>query len=249
MDKCKYPYRGMDLMGISNVFIAEYNALRRELEIFLEHQKDIMNFSVLVFTAILGLFGILRTQIENEDIFRPASYVFLLFPWIFYLLALLYADKTVRILRIADYLQNHLRKRIIRISGELFWQWELYKMHESFPLKSRNLALLFDRTRWLIFMGPSVMSIILFFGLYYDVKISSYRNIVNLSNDIIAILLLATNAVAIMLIWKFVIPRLQETMGVESRKDVVDLDTYDTNDTNWIGYFDLVMRTSPPCDE
>ncbi len=231
MNGDKYPYKKTELLAISNVFIAEFNALRRELEIFIDHQKEITNFSILAFTAIVGAFGIIKGGKASLSLSPYTAHVYLVFPWIFYLLALLYADKTVRILRVADYLQNHLRKKIIRICGEYFWQWELYKMSESFPLSSRNVALRFDKSRWLIFIGPSLISIILFFSLY--------ENIMKLSDDIIAKLLLGANAVAMIIIYEWIILRLEETMGVGSRENVENLDKYEKNKQDEVD-FDIV---------
>ncbi len=104
-----------------------------------------------------GLFGILKT----DNGLQSFSYIYLAFPWIFLLLAWLYADKTVRILRAADYIHSHLREEIIKkYKVRKIWQWESYKSYEcSFK---RKLALWLDRSRWCIFLLPSIASLILF---------------------------------------------------------------------------------------
>jgi len=216
MNSNKYPYKGTNLVGTSNIFIAEYNALRRELEIFIEHQKEIMNFSILTFTAMVGLYGFIIGNKNSFGDLQSVSYVFLLFPWIFFLLTLLYADKTIRILRVADYLQNHLRVRIKKICGENFWQWELYKMHESFPLSVRKIALGFDKARWLIFYLPSIFSIMLFFSLPFaaNLKLIAYFSVTIFSFEVISPI-------------SPLISPLEETMGVGPRENVVDLDEYE----------------------
>lgn len=54
-------------VDVQQIFIAEYNALRREIELLIEHQKDIVNFTILTIAAMAGLFGILKTEAEHEN--------------------------------------------------------------------------------------------------------------------------------------------------------------------------------------
>jgi hypothetical protein len=213
-DDRKYPYRDADLIGISSIFMAEYGALRREIEISATHQKDMMNFSILTFTAMVGLFGVPKAQETSQSL----SYVYLLFPWVFYLLLLQYADKTIRILRVADYIQNNLRRKVIETCGEYFWQWEIYKSYESYPLTSKKLALLLDKSRWLIFIFPSIISIVLFLTAFEDAK-NVFRHTI--------VLLLIADVVALFIISLWVIPKLDETMGVRTREDIMNLDGFE----------------------
>jgi predicted negative regulator of RcsB-dependent stress response len=203
----RHPYNPEELDGISRILVAEFDALRREIEILIEHQKEIMNFSILILTAMAGLFGIIETKTGLDSL----SYVFLLFPWIFFLLMLLYADKIVRILRVADYLHNYLRKRIIEICGENFWEWELYKSHESsFKI---DLALTLDRIRWIIFIVPIILSLVIFYVLSLG---QDHFRIALLVMDIIAIV------IGLAIVAKWVIIPLEETEPIKDRP-VVDL--------------------------
>lgn len=155
-----------EMDDILQIFLAEYNALRREIELLIEHQKDIMNFSILTIVAMVGLAGVLIEANEMHEF----SYIYLAFPLIFLSLALLYADKTVRILRAADYIHNYLRKRIIDKYGEeKLLKWEHYKSHES--SYSKGFARILDKARWIIFILPSAISIGLFIHYYGTVNL------------------------------------------------------------------------------
>jgi hypothetical protein len=103
-------------------------------------------------------------------------------------------------------------------------------MHESYPLTSRRLALLLDRTRWLIFVFPSLLSIVLFFLLSYIIKdFDSLSDIMSLFDNEGIILLLVVDIIAISFLCIWIIPLLEETMGVETRREVFDLDALENS--------------------
>lgn len=75
----------------------------------------------------------------------------------------------VRILRVADYIHNHLRREIIGICGEEgILQWEFYKSGKSFK---KGLAKFLDRIRWVIFFIPALFSFVLFYHLSGDLEV------------------------------------------------------------------------------
>ena len=201
----KNPQDQGKLIARSNILVAEFTALRREIEICIEHQKEIMNFSVLTFVAMIGLFGVAKTRSELGSI----APTFLFFPFIFCLLVLLYADKTVRILRVADYIHNYLRRRVneTKILDTDFWLWESYKSHKA--SYSRKLAMRLDRARWLIFIIPSVIAIGLFFLLYGIPCTNKEEIMFLLFLDVVAIIVIIC-----------VIPHLEETAPIKDRKPV-----------------------------
>lgn len=186
------------------VLLAEYNALRREIELLIEHQKDTMNFLILVFVAMIGLFG----YIKDKPSLQPFSYAFLFFPFIFCSLILLYADKTMRILRAANYIHNCLRKRICDVcEDERLLRWEKYKRHEdSF---SKDSALWLDRARWFIFAFSILVSIVLFFLSYGDGNIRSDR---------IALFFIYLDLIVALTIGILIIPQLEETKPIKDRR-------------------------------
>jgi len=208
-----------DPVNVLQIFLAEYNALRREIELLIEHQKDIMNFSILTIAAMAGLFGIFKADTELQSF----SYIYLVFfPLIFLLLALLYADKTVRILRAADYIHNHLRKEIVKkYKEERIWQWELYKSGDSFE---RELALWLDRKRWYIFLFPCVISIVIFLILSYD-DTTFFNNEMIMHH--LKYFILLVYSIALFFLFKKtsqVISQLQETSPFKDQKDRVEKD-------------------------
>ena len=195
---------------VKQLLIAEYNALRREIELLIEHQKDIVNFSILAFVAMVGLPGVI-TKIQDTEpgnIPELFLYVYLAFPSIFFLLALLYADKSARILRAAHYIHSDLRKKAIQICNcENIWRWEFYKSGEK-SLR-RTTAKWLDMIRWFIFIFPSFISIVLFFALPSEVK-----SIVDIKTIIILLIAYAhVSAFILYLGWK-----LEETSPFNDEK-------------------------------
>ena len=148
--------------GIIDVHIAEYNALRREIDLYHQHQKRIMQFMIVILTTLLGILGSQSSRTIAS--LQPLLPAFLLFPLIFTLLSLLYLDRTIRIIRIADYLHNHLRNNVEEITAANIWQWEIYKSHTE--LFDRRVALILDRVRWMMFVIPSILCVMIF--IFFD---------------------------------------------------------------------------------
>lgn len=204
----KYPLHGDDLEGVISVFIAEYNVLRGEIDVYHHHQKEIMNFVFLVLTAMFAIVGA-SLALESKQL-PSIAFIFLLFPFVYTLLSFLYADRTIRIIRIADYLHNYLRRKVDEITGEYVWQWEIYKRHTT--IFSRRLALVLDKTRWLVFLLPSAISIFIFFS--FAPSPIPLHQIALILWDIIAIFV----CFAVMFI-------TEETTGIKD-KQRVDLDAF-----------------------
>jgi hypothetical protein len=138
---------------------AEYNMLRDEIGRYHDHQKQTMNFAFVIMAAMFGIYGAALGSTDTEALARVRP-LFLLFPVVYTLLAFIYADRTLRIIRIADYIHNHLRLHANAVSRGQVWQWELYKRHTK--LFSRRIALVLDKTRWLVFILPSVVAIVIY---------------------------------------------------------------------------------------
>lgn len=207
--KTKYPLHREDLEGVTSVLIAEYTILRGEIDLYHHHQKEIMNFVFLVLTAMFGIIGVGIGL--NPKQLTSIAFIFLLFPFVYTLLSFLYADRTIRIIRIADYLHNYLRRKVDEVTGERMWQWEIYKRHTT--VFNRRLALVLDRVRWLVFVLPSIISILIFF--FFIPNPTQVYHISLIIGDAVAILL----GFIVMFI-------TEETTGIRGRGRV-DLDAFD----------------------
>jgi hypothetical protein len=206
--EAKYPLKGDDLEGVVLVLIAEYNALRGEIDVYHHHQKEITNFVFLVLTAMFSILG--GGLAFNPEKLSSAAFIFLLFPYVFTLLSFLYADRTIRIIRIADYLHNYLRRKVDEVTGEHAWQWETYKRHTT--IFNRILALILDKTRWIVFLLPSLLSICIFFFL------------VPCKYDLYQINLVLGDSIAIFL--SFIVMFItEETSGIKDTQRI-DLDKF-----------------------
>lgn len=205
----EYPLHGDDLEAIVNVFNAEYKVLRAEIALYHNHQKQTINFVFLVMAAMFGVIGGILA-IEDGDFVASIACVFLLFPIVYMFLSLLYADRTLRIIRIADYIHNYLRNKVNMVTGEQVWQWEIYKRRTK--IFSRALALFLDRARWAAFLLPSILALVLFF-LFDETGINKTHEYALIVIDGLALI---TSAAVIFI--------TEETTGIEL-KPTGDLDT------------------------
>lgn len=185
--------------------LMEYEVLRREIDVYHEQMEKITAYNLL---ALGALFPALEWLNRN----REFSFVLMLYPLLFCLFGYLYADKMVRVLRIADYLHNGLRPKVIRHCEEAVLQWEIYKKHFSpFPTAT---ALYLDLTRWALFVLPGAISMALYF-IFYEGSFYRISDVLLLILDAILLLLLA-----------LAIHNINETTGITSRQDI-DLDQYE----------------------
>jgi len=140
----------------SDLIIAEYNILRSELTLYHEHQKELINYSLFTIFGLLGALLPVVTSGKQKDY----AFVILFASPIIAVLGLMYTDRTIRILRIAHYIHNYLRPKACSLIGSKIWQWEIYKRYASpFP---KQVSILLDRVRWILFVLPGILSIILF---------------------------------------------------------------------------------------
>ena len=126
--------------------LAEYAALRSEITTFLALQVQFINYSVVLGSAIAGLF------IKN-----PTFDVAAFFPLPFLIFGLLYGDAKARILRAAHYIHVKLRPTLIDPAHEPLLRWEIFIREEP------DLKLVLsvgEKLRWALFLLPLAVSII-----------------------------------------------------------------------------------------
>ena len=128
------------------VDLAEYNALRTEIQTFL-------NLQITFLALAAGIVPVVISIAVGQSTDR--------LPWIvaatplpFAFLAALYADIAARIGRAANYIQHTLRPRLARHTApDDALGWELY-VHEHDPAK--RLLWWTDQLRYLVFFLPAV---------------------------------------------------------------------------------------------
>ena len=134
---------------------AEYTALRDEIGRYQDHQRQLANAVFLVIGGSLTLLGPVTAKVAGDDNAAVAGPILLLFtPPLYCLLAFLYADRAVRIIRLAHYIHNHLRPVASSIAGIEVWSWEKYKNETR--VVSRRIAYLLDKMRWMVFIAPLI---------------------------------------------------------------------------------------------
>ncbi|MFF4577618.1 hypothetical protein ACFY15_04315 [Streptomyces sp. NPDC001373] len=197
----------LELIGAA--LIAEYEVLREEIGRYQDHQKQIMNFAFMVSAAMAALaqplFNDSGPKAEN------IRSVLLYFPPLFAMLAGLYSDRTIRILRLAGYINNHLRRKLASLVSMHVWQWEVYK--GSRARGGHPFAYTLDKVRWLVFVLPGVGSAGLYFWL--GGNLAGWRSRFGLAVSVLGV----AAAVLIMFL-------AEETKGVGTL-DEPDLDALD----------------------
>jgi hypothetical protein len=200
--------------------LAEFNKLRDEINLYHDHQKEEIYFAMLAFGGLMAILLAPSNIVENYDV------IFLMFPLLFTSLAAAYADRTVRILRIATYIHNYLRENLIHELGTSeVLQWEVFKKHRVHRRKEEmkgrretarrfraflfirqsmpELPKLLDISRSLQFVIPSIIAVGLF--IYFD----SSRGFSSLS--IVEIL----GSLVIALLPLYLSVKTEETSGID----------------------------------
>jgi hypothetical protein len=146
----------------AEILAEEYRVLRAEIGRYQDHQSQIMNFSFLVLTGALAYVGALINT-PNAHVAAYRAVILLYLPMVFAVLAALYSDRSIRILRMADYLTNYLRPKVSALMHVKVWQWEVYKSTSS-PV-NRRLAYTLDKIRWSVFILPVLGCVVLYASL------------------------------------------------------------------------------------
>jgi hypothetical protein len=216
--------------SIIQIRLAEFNQLREEINVYHDHQKEEIYFAMLVFAGVFA-------TLFSPHIMSSYSEVLLVFPFVFASLAFAYADRTIRILRIATYIHQYLRENLVNELGTLkLLQWEVFKKHrvaerrrqfESvkptglrskllrwFKQKIPELPLILDVMRVAQFVMPSLFCILLFVLVY-----SKTWDILHIALTVVA------TGFALSPIYIFM--KAEETSGIDLRPTETDLEEWE----------------------
>lgn len=174
----------------------EYRVLRSEIQQYHAERNNYVNYSVTLTGALLAFISAMKI-LDTE-----LAILFLLIPFIHLLLGFLFLDRSVRVVRLADYIHNHLRKQLQDLSDTDVWSWEDYKKRTR--RFSRFISFLLDQVRIISFIAPSILSVSVFF--LFDDGLFSILEIVLLV--ILSLLIFGVFAIAM---------KVQETSGAENR--------------------------------
>lgn len=179
-------------------YLAEYNSLRDEINLYHQQQKQLMYFALLLIASFLGFISTKIQWIKGNDL------ILLAIPPFFIVLGMMFADRTVRIIRIAHYLDADLKSRINNLININVLNWEDYKRNTT--IVNKKIAKILDQVRWFIFLFPSFLILIIYLRL---------RGIYgwNLDNIILFIVNILLIAGLIVIIFLF-----EETSGVAKTK-------------------------------
>lgn len=133
----------------------EYRILRSEIQQYHSERNNYVNYSVTLTGALLAFISAMK--LLNAELFI----LFLLIPLIYLLLGFLYLDKSIRVVRLADYIHNHLREQLRELTDTDVWNWEIFKGQTT--RFSKRLSFLLDYLRIASFILPSILSISVFF--------------------------------------------------------------------------------------
>jgi len=137
----------INVTDIKDAILAEYNVLRGEIQHYHGERTTHMNFAVGVTVGLVALLGSERLTPESQ------SWMLALSPYFYAIIASLFLDRSIRIIRLADYIENDMRPRLEKLLQSPVWEWEKYKREtHRFP---RWVPRCLDRLRLLVFVGPA----------------------------------------------------------------------------------------------
>jgi hypothetical protein len=145
-----------------DVALAEYNSLRAEIGRLQDHQQQILSFGFFVLAAVATAFGSAvagPTHPSLAQALRDFHLLLLVTPFIYLFLGILFAERTVKILRAGDYLDHDVRDRVKDWVGKDILCWEDYR--RSPRVYSKTLARLLDFGRWFGFIAPMLLCLVL----------------------------------------------------------------------------------------
>ncbi|MGA1997675.1 MAG: hypothetical protein ABSH45_18040 [Bryobacteraceae bacterium] len=130
------------------VDLAEFNALRAEIQTFLNLQSFFLGLAVAIIAAVIPV------AVGQTPGMRPWTFAATPFPLA--ILATLYADVIARIGRAAGYIQTTLRPRLAKLTAPNdALGWEKY-IHRDDP--TGRLLLWTDRIRYAVFFLPAIIT-------------------------------------------------------------------------------------------
>ena len=144
----------------------EFSSIRSEIGRLIDHQRDLMNMSLVAFGGVIALLGVVANLTSNGTPSR-ASDALLLVPELYAVLAVVAVDLTRRIYQLGDYLAN-LTSRIRRLTGDTtLWLWEDWKVadYEKKSARDKVITSLLDKGRWLVLLVPGFVAVSSWFAL------------------------------------------------------------------------------------
>ncbi len=145
-----------------DVALAEYHSLRAEIGRLQDHQQQILSFGFFVLAAVATAFGSAvagSTHPSLSQALRDYHLLLLVTPFVYLFLGILFAERTVKILRAGDYIDHDVRDRVKAAVGEDVLGWEDYR--RSPRVYSRTMARLLDFGRWFGFIAPMLLCLVL----------------------------------------------------------------------------------------
>lgn len=194
---------------IVDAMLREYDVLRAEINLYHQQQNQSLNFAMLgMFAVASAFYALLGSRLPDADLFRRV--LLLGFPLFVMINGIAFADRSLRIKRIAHYLHSYLRPKLIKnLGGCHVWHWELFKQASHAKAKERGYVLPFtlDLFRMAFFWLATLASLFWYFletdaGLSFGCTRPEQ-------------ILLALNAIAFM-VFLFASLRIQETKGAPS---------------------------------
>jgi len=194
---------------IVDAMLREYDVLRAEINLYHQQQNQSLNFAMFgMFAVASAFYALLDSEFPNKDLFwRVLMLGFSLFVMIN---GIAFADRSLRIKRIARYLHNYLRPKLIGLlGGREVWHWELFKQASHTAAKARGyvLPLTLDLFRMAFFWLATAASL----GLYVQQSVAERA----FGFTLLEIILISLNIVAFVVFLSASLG-IQETTGAPS---------------------------------
>ena len=144
--------------------LREYEALRAEIGLYHQQQNQSLNFAMLGTIAAIPAFHTLTIP-DSLHMDFPQRILLLGLPLFVMINGIAFADRSLRVKRIARYLHSCLRPKLIaRVGSHDIWHWEIFKKasHAGTTGRNRVLSLVMDNFRLAFFWLVSGSSFFLY---------------------------------------------------------------------------------------
>lgn len=155
------------------LYQAEFVIMRTEIGRLIDQQRDLLNFSLTAFGALIALIGLVTPDKNGSSEAAAASpvvNVLLLVPMLYLVLALWAADVSRRVWVITNYLTHVTGKARQLADDPDLWAWEEWKVqtHERMSRREKASVWALERARWLSLVLPPVTAVAAWFMLSHS---------------------------------------------------------------------------------
>lgn len=162
---------------IVNSWLAEYDALRNEIDWLIRDANQYQNFAIVLIGVLVGAFSWILDK--TPSLMLPTL---LIIPLVFCLLGFLFYRQHEEVYIVAAYLHDYIRPHLRMLIGDnSIWEWEEFKSRNKAQIKGNRFTSLSTNTLVLIlrsslFLLPSIVALLIVIGEVITCGFPYYMN-------------------------------------------------------------------------